>query len=125
GAGEPQRIAIRRAFADFDQSGWTIAHALDGNEKTAWGIFPRVGEPHSAVFVLEKKLALPAGARLRVLLKQLHGEGHLIGRPRISVTAATPSSAVPLPAEVATALRSPSRDEGQRLAVAAHAVRAR
>ena len=125
GAGDPQRVAIRSAFADFDQAGWTIAHALDGNEKTAWGIFPRVGEPHTATFVLEKKLALPAGARLRVVLKQLHGEGHLIGRPRISVTDTVPSPATSLPADVAAALRATPRGEAQQLTLAAYAVRTR
>src|SRR5205823_12897170 len=39
-------IIFQSARADFDQQGWTIAHALDGNPATAWGIYPEVGKPH-------------------------------------------------------------------------------
>src|SRR5437773_2864924 len=92
---EPVATAAREVqlvspSADFDQTGWTIEHALDRNEKTAWGIHPKVGETHQAVFQLKTPLTLPSGSTLTFALKQLHGEGHLIGRPRLSVTDAQP-----------------------------------
>ncbi len=123
----PRRVAIRQAIADFNQEGWTIAHAIDGNEKTAWGIYPRVGESHIAVFELSEKLTLAEGASLRCVLKQLHGTGHIIGRLRLSVTDAPPSLAAPLPATVAEALAlpSPQRSQAQELALAAQAIAAR
>ena len=45
----------------------------------------------------------PTGAcALDVVLEQIHGGGHLIGRPRVSVTAATnPAAAAPVPASIA------------------------
>src|SRR5262249_1553246 len=38
-------LKIRSAAADYDQPGWTAAHAIDGNPATAWGIYPQVGRP--------------------------------------------------------------------------------
>ncbi len=99
--------------ADFDQEGWTAAHAIDGNPATAWGIFPQIGQTHTATFALQAKLAGPV--RLRVTLQQSHGQGHLIGRLRLSVTGSpAPLKTAALPPAVASilqtqpALRSPS-----------------
>ena len=33
---------MRSAFADFDQIGWGIARAIDGEPSTAWGIYPEL-----------------------------------------------------------------------------------
>jgi hypothetical protein len=87
-ARDAKPIALRNPTADFNQDGWTITHALDGNPKTAWGIYPQVGKSHEAVFELKEPLA--ADADLVVKLEQLHGGGHLIGRFRLSTTDAPP-----------------------------------
>ncbi len=76
-------VAIKAPVSDFDQQGWTIQHAVDDNPATAWGIYPKVGEPHEAIFPFEKPIE---DGTLTVRLDQLHGGGHLIGRFRISVT---------------------------------------
>jgi hypothetical protein len=87
-----QALAIGHAKADFSQDGWTIEHAMDGNPKTAWGIYPKVGTPHRAMFVLAAPVELEPGSTIAIDLEQLHGGGHLIGRPRITVSdAALPS----------------------------------
>jgi hypothetical protein len=124
-ASKGEKLAISRATADFNQTDWTINHAIDGNEKTAWGIFPRVGESHIAVFELEKKLILTNGMRLAFQLKQLHGTGHLIGKFRLSATGDSPARAAPIPAIVAEALRLPrdQRSDAQQLATAAYVSR--
>ncbi|MBK7999864.1 MAG: DUF1553 domain-containing protein [Verrucomicrobia bacterium] len=50
GSNSPLRkVEVLHASADFDQSGWTISHAIDGKPKTAWGIYPQVGKSHHAV----------------------------------------------------------------------------
>jgi hypothetical protein len=123
-AEQPRKVRISRATADFDQQGWTIAHALDGNEKSAWGIFPRVGESHLAVFELAEPLTLGEGNSLRVLLKQVHGGGHVIGRLRLAVTNAPPGQLAIMPSSVAEVLPVPrdQRNEAQRLTIAAHAL---
>jgi len=110
--GEPQAVPWSSASADFNQDGWGVAQAIDGKPATAWGIYPQVGTPHSALFVLREPLTLDGGAtgrvRLQVILEQVHGAGHLIGRPRISITKApSPRVAAHVPAPIAAALATP------------------
>ena len=45
-AAEMKPLTLKNPRADFNQDGWTIAHTIDGNPGTAWGIHPRVGEDH-------------------------------------------------------------------------------
>jgi hypothetical protein len=95
-------LKVRGATADFDQDGWTVRHAIDGNKGTAWGIYPQVGKPHEAVFELSEAIVGDEKAEVKFVLQQLHGGGHLIGRFRLSVTGAAP----PLkPSVLPTALR--------------------
>ena len=117
-------LKLANPRADFNQQGWSIEMAVDGNEGTAWGIFPEVGKPHVAVFELAEPMPLDGETTLTVELKQLHGGGHLIGRPRISVTSAAkpiPLDGPSLPAEVATIVTTPAdqRNDRQRADLAA------
>ena len=116
-----REVVLTNASADFNQSGWTIEQALDRNEKTAWGIHPKTAEPHYAVFELKQPLSLSNNATLMFVLKQLHGEGHLIGRPRLLVTDAHPPARVGvLPSEIARilAVPTPERSDVQRKDIA-------
>ncbi len=116
-------VPIVRAVADFDQDGWGVARAIDGNPSTAWGIFPQVGKSHEAVFEFKEPLRIAPEQTLTIALKQLHGGGHLIGRPRLSITAAkNPLKLNPLPAEIAAIIAVPreQRTPEQRLAIALH-----
>src|SRR5262245_4284650 len=116
-------LTWRSARADFDQQGWTIAHAIDGNPATAWGIFPEVGKPHRAVFTLKEPLRQTGGVTLTFKLQQTHGGGHLIGRFRLSVTDADrPDDAVDMPAAVAAILKvsAAERTNRQRADLAAY-----
>ena len=127
GAPESEKLVFRRATADWSQPDWTVARALDGNPRTAWGIDPRAGQSHHAVFELEEGLALETGAKLVVVLTQLRPGGHLIGRFRLSVTGALPEAAIALCPEAAAARAVPcaERTAGQQLALAAAVLRAR
>ncbi len=80
------RLDLVNPTADFNQEGWTISHAIDGNEKSAWGIDPQEGKPHRAYFELKTSLPTKQGSLFTVVLQQNHGGGHLIGRFRISCT---------------------------------------
>jgi hypothetical protein len=115
-------VPIAAAVADFNQSGWDISRAIDGNPATAWGIYPAVGQSHEAVFVLKEPI--PAGSRVTVELDQLYGEGHLIGRARLSTTGDPNPAATanPLPTEIATILAVPEekRSEAQRKILTRH-----
>jgi Protein of unknown function (DUF1553)/Protein of unknown function (DUF1549)/Planctomycete cytochrome C len=122
GDGTGTAVPIVAAVADFNQSGWEIGRAIDGNPATAWGIYPAVGQSHEAVFFL--KDAVPAGSRLTVDLDQLYGEGHLIGRARLSTTADPYPrlTANPVPNEVAAilAVLPDKRTEAQQRALTRH-----
>ncbi len=95
---------ISRATADFNQAGWGIERAIDGDQKTAWGIYPEVGKSHYAWFVLSEPMRLSSGDRLVVDLHQNHGGGHLIGQYRLSATSNDPKAILPLPADIAAAV---------------------
>jgi cytochrome c553 len=88
GGGDPQPVPIATALADFNQQDWDDLKIIDGRPETAWGIYPEVGRSHSVVLVLKEPLRTSGHVRLSVVLEQLHGGGHLIGRPRLSATAA-------------------------------------
>ncbi len=83
--GKAMPLPIAGATADYNQGGWGIERAIDGIDSTAWGIYPEVSKSHTAIFVLKEPIALEGLSQLTVVLKQLHGAGHLIGRPRLSV----------------------------------------
>ena len=107
-------VKLVRPRADFNQQDWTIEKALDGNPGTAWGIYPEIGKSHLAVMEFAEPVAMEGGVMLTVKLEQIHGGGHLIGRPRIAVTdlpTPLPLLAEVLPSQVAEALKA---EPGQR-----------
>jgi len=122
---ERRPLKIRQATADWDQAGWTISHALDANPATAWGIYPKVGIAHYAVFELDEPSSLKPSSQIVVVLKQLHGGGHLIGRVKLYATDAAGASAKVLPDSVLAAVKvqRDQRSEEQQAAIAAHALR--
>ncbi len=108
-------VAWQAATADFEQQGWTIAHAIDGNPATAWGIYPQVGKAHRAVFVVKEPIRQAEGIRLTIKLQQTHGGGHLIGRWRLSVTTAPqPNDGSALPQAIAAILNSAAAERTTR-----------
>ncbi|MFK7849794.1 MAG: PSD1 and planctomycete cytochrome C domain-containing protein [Akkermansiaceae bacterium] len=122
GSKTPVNLPIASATADFNQDGWTVAHVLDADPRTAWGIHPKEGEKHEAIFVLEKPAQLKPGAHLAVTMTQSHGDQHVIGRFRLSVSDAPAEHAVVLPPEVRKALEKPEaeRSTDEQLTLAAH-----
>jgi mono/diheme cytochrome c family protein len=127
GTAKPQPQKFARATADFNQADWGIEKAIDGKAETAWGIHPEEGKSHYAVFELAEPVTLQPGMKIAVTLKQLRGQSHLIGRFRLSATAEPASRTVAMSelAESALALPTKERNEAQRLALAAHALRMR
>lgn len=86
-ANAPRKLKFARAEADFSQKDFYIEDAIDGKDKTGWGIAgpenPRVHR--HAVFELAEPLKLEQSATLVVRLIQNHGSHHTLGRFRISV----------------------------------------
>ena len=87
-----------------------VAHAIDGQGDTAWGIDAGPGRRNvarSAVFVPDRPLMSGEGFVLTFGLQQNHGgdnsddnQNHNLGRWRISVTSETNAVADPVPANV-------------------------
>jgi len=122
GAAQPLTLKFARATADFDQEGWSSSMAIDGKVATGWGIHPAVGVSHYAVFELAEPLAIKAGAKLTVTLKQWSGNSHLIGSFQIAATDQPAARTAAIPEQVAKVLQLPAdqRDEPQRISLAAH-----
>src|SRR5262249_38312782 len=112
-------IPLRNPMADFNQEGWDIPKAIDDDPKTAWGIFPRVGKVHQAIFEFASH-TLDA-EQFQFVLAQDHGGGHLIGRFRLSIASSRPPLQInSFPDEIADVLLTPlgNRTDGQRIALA-------
>src|SRR5262249_8797917 len=86
----PEKVApvkVRTARADCTQAGWETDKAIENKPDTAWGIHPKEGKSHQAVFVFDKPVANKGGSLLTIRLEQLHGGKHVIGRLRLAVAA--------------------------------------
>ncbi len=121
-------VKFQKPTADFNQEGWLIEMAIDGNPNSAWGIHPEVGKPHQAVFPLAQPLAKGDADSLRVELHQVHGAGHLIGRLRVSTADADGELSAQMDATspaMAEILRTPrnQRTQEQQAQVAAFYLR--
>ena len=115
-----------RATADYDEGpAISAAQAIDGKNDTQWGVHPRYGEPHEAVFEIKDPAVFPEGTTFTFLLENQAGApGHGIGRFRLSASDAEPATLTlaPLPAELTAILRLPAGDrtpaQRQELALA-------
>src|SRR5262249_25974293 len=121
---ESKQVLLRHPAADFNQDGWTVAMAIDGNPKPAWGIYPKVGQPHRAVFEFERPVGFREGTTFIFVFEQTHGGGHLIGRLRVSVTTApqplTAAEALPEALAAILALPAEKRSDKHRAELARH-----
>jgi len=112
--------AICRVLADFSQDGFAAEGAADGQVQTGWAVAPQMGRQHVAIFELAEPLELAEGDALILTLTQSHGGGHVLGRFRVSATAAAAPLELPeIPEPVLEALRVPTaeRSEAQREAI--------
>ncbi|HZK82157.1 MAG TPA: DUF1549 and DUF1553 domain-containing protein, partial [Humisphaera sp.] len=100
-------VKIRAAFADFNESGFEVSRTIDNLSKTAWGIHPREGQSHEAVFIFDKPVAHKGGALFTVRLEQLDGKTALIGRLRLSACASEPEAAEVVSPDLVAMLKAP------------------
>ncbi|MGE3311043.1 MAG: PSD1 and planctomycete cytochrome C domain-containing protein [Limisphaerales bacterium] len=119
--GADARVALKSASADFSQPEFPIAHTLDSDPASGWGIHGETGKRHAAVF----EFAEPVLAeRLTLTLKfQSIYPQHAIGRFRVSLTgSATPHPVEALPEEIRTflAIDASSRTPDQQKKIRQH-----
>jgi hypothetical protein len=120
-----KKFSLKVADADFNQEGFVSASAVDGdlNPKSGWGVVPNTGKPHVAIFETTEDVSFAPGAALSLVLDQQYGEGHVIGRLRISVTQAPrPVKLDKLPPAIAEilAVAADKRTPEQQAALSAH-----
>jgi len=82
--GSPQTLTFKQATADFEQKGWPVKGAIDGNPKTGWAISPKFGSDHLARFSLAQPLTIRKGNKVRIKLTQQYGSQLCFGRIRVS-----------------------------------------
>ena len=119
--GQDTPLVLVNPRSDFDQQDWGIARAIDKSEPTAWGIYPKVGTSHAAAFELKEPITVTTQIKLKFVLKQRHGGGHLIGRTRLLISDAVPPvrlDLLPEPIALILAVSPDQRNEQQRLDLA-------
>jgi hypothetical protein len=108
--GEP--LPFKRATADYDEGPAISAdQTIDGKSETHWGVHPRYGESHQAIFVLNDPARFPEGTVFTMMLEHQAGaRGHGIGRFRLSASDAlsTAATLAPLSAELRAILGVPA-----------------
>ncbi|MDX1927864.1 MAG: PSD1 and planctomycete cytochrome C domain-containing protein [Pirellulaceae bacterium] len=90
------RLRLARPRADFEQGGWPVTAALDGDLKTGWAVSPKQRERHVALFDFEAPLDAKAGDVLVIRLKQHYGDTLTLRRFRLA-TISEPTNTVELP----------------------------
>jgi hypothetical protein len=92
-----EKVELHSPKADYEQTGWKIAGALDGNADTGWGIAGGIGKPHNATFQLTEPLDGAKVSEITVALQQTYPKGSLcIGRFRlVAITGETEDSVAP------------------------------
>ena len=86
---EFKKVELQNAKADFLQSGFNIAAAIDGNagNQNAWAVANAGGVTHWATFETKAPVGQDGGVVLKFVIHQNHNaKEHLLGRFRISAT---------------------------------------
>ncbi len=115
---EPSAVQLHDATHSYAAEKTSAAAATDGDLDTGWSIKGRAGQPHHAVFPLQRPLDNnAAGSRLQVTLQQRYIHQMTIGRFRLSLTGDDAPRASSFPAEIEAALlveaaqRSPEQQQ--------------
>ncbi|MFO0888120.1 MAG: PSD1 and planctomycete cytochrome C domain-containing protein [Isosphaeraceae bacterium] len=112
--GKPAPLGLARAEADFEQSGYPVAHALKNPDprKHGWAVSPRQAEAHQAIFHLASPVTVAPGSKLTVRLDhqfEFAYPGFSLGRYRLSLTSRpNPAIAPVVPEAIVQALGVPA-----------------
>ena len=116
GTNAPSKAAkFVEARADFSQTDFSVAQAIDGiveKDKNGWAISGAPGiQRHTATFKLEHPITDTNGVNLRFVLQQHFSGDHMLGRFRLYLTTSADPLDFGLPQSVVRAARAPA---GQR-----------
>lgn len=120
GGGPATRLKFTAAAADFSQTNYEVAKAIDDQPQTAWAIAPKFHEPHWAEFTADVPFGFAAGTELTIRLEQNFGAARTLGHFQLSALVGAAGDVVP--EAVIAALRQPGdeRSKQQTAAVAAY-----
>ncbi len=82
----PVSVKLIGGKADFEQSDFAAANAIDTNSKSGWAISPAAGKDHVATFEVAPDVQVPVGAVLSFTIDQQYADTQTLGRFRLSVT---------------------------------------
>jgi hypothetical protein len=82
-------VPLQNARADFEQNGFHVVNAIDGNPDTGWAWAPHNAEPHIAVFDFKSPVNAPSGQLIVTIKQNYQFLQH--GCFRISVSGADPT----------------------------------
>ena len=119
---------VDRAIAAFEQEGFPALAAIDGESAAGngWAVAGTAGKPSTLLIELAEPVGEGEETALAVTLFQNHGQNHVLGRFRISVTTqkkplSLPEAALPDPELLAIVRKAPGdRNDGERVKLEAH-----
>jgi hypothetical protein len=85
-------VKLSSALSTFDQSGYPVVNAIDTNKGTGWAISGGIGKDQTAVFKLEKLISSKEAVNLKIVMDQLYGSNHTIGKFRLRALSDYPES---------------------------------
>lgn len=119
-------LKLSQATATFEQNGFPAKQTIDGKsneDKNGWAVLGNTGNDASAYFEFEKPVE--GEKTLTIVLRQIYGNHHTLGRFRLSATAAPKPVHAPnllFPADVLAALKTTAeqRTPEQKAKLAQH-----
>ena len=100
--------------ADWEQQYYRAEHAVDRNPKTGWAIGPKFGQRHFLIAELKEPLRNTRGFKVGFRFDSYHGNSHVIGRWRVSVSnEPNPQDRWPIPGEIRQLVADPDHDHGK------------
>lgn len=108
--GKGQPVPLKDAKATFEQGGYGVKGAIDDNPATGWAIFPKVGQPQTAVFFTKSPITQEGeDLLLTITMDQTYGQQHVLGRFRLSITTdPDPKLADSLPGPILAIVKTPA-----------------
>lgn len=94
---KPIKVSLRPGVATFEESGFELGKAVDGNANTGWSVDGQLGKSHAATFAFEKPVGFEGGTKLTVELT-FQANQHGLARFRCAATSAGPAAAIDGPA---------------------------
>ena len=119
---EFKKVTLQNAKADFLQSGFNAALAIDGNagNQNAWALSPAGGVTHWATFETKDAVPHDGGTIFKFVIHQNHSaKQHLLSRFRISATQKkAPGLSLPESLRVIASTKADQRNDEQKATLA-------